>query len=158
MARLKRRRRKCLCCGAWFIPDPRKRGRQRYCSEGRCRKASKAASQRRWLIKSENESYFNGPEHVDRVRRWRHDHPGYWRRNRAPAGAALQDLIDTQALEAKGQNRRIDGALQDVMAQRPRWRLKRSVVRASQRGIPLGTQRVDQPFPADYGSVQGASP
>ena len=37
-----------------------KRDRQRYCSEGRCRKASKAASQRQWLIKSENKSYFTG--------------------------------------------------------------------------------------------------
>jgi hypothetical protein len=158
MARPKRRIRKCLCCGAWFVPDPRRRGRQRYCSQGRCRKASKAASQRRWLIKSENKSYFTGPEHVDRVRRWRRDHPGYWRRNRAPAGAALQDQIDTQVLEALGKNDCIDGALQDVMAQRPRWRLKRSAVRPSQRGIPLGTQRVDQHSPADYKSLRGASP
>jgi len=75
MARPRQLRRKCLCCRAWFIPDPRKRGQQQYCSKERCRKASKTASQRRWLCKSENESYFRGPEHVARVQRWRRDHP-----------------------------------------------------------------------------------
>ena len=131
MARPRQRRRRCLCCKAWFIPDPRKRGQQRYCSKERCRKASKTASQRRWLCKSENESYFRGPEHVDRVRRWRGDHPGYWRRKSSPARAALQDLIDTQALETVGQTGRVDGALQDVMAMHSRWRLQRPAAQAS---------------------------
>lgn len=36
MSRLRHQRRKCVCCRAWFVPDPRKRGRQRYCSEERC--------------------------------------------------------------------------------------------------------------------------
>jgi len=44
-------RRKCLCCGSLFRPDPRNRRHQRYCSQPACRKASKAASQRRWLSK-----------------------------------------------------------------------------------------------------------
>jgi hypothetical protein len=131
MARPSQRRRKCPCCRAWFIPDPRKRGQQQYCSKQRCRKASKTASQRRWLCKSENKSYFRGPEHVDRVQRWRRDHPGYWRRKSAPARAALQDLIDTQAIEGAGQSADIDGALQDVMAVLPRWRLQRSAGQAS---------------------------
>ena len=130
MARPRRRRRRCLCCRAWFIPDPRKREQQRYCSKERCRKVSKAASQRRWLRKSDNESYFHGPEHVDRVQRWRRDHPGYWRKS-APVRAALQDLIDTQALEEAGQTGDIDGALQDVMAVRSRWRVQRSAAQAS---------------------------
>ena len=146
MARPRQRRRRCLCCRAWFITDPRKRGQQQYCSNERCRKASKAASQRRWLGKSENKSYFRGPEHVDRVQRWRRDHPGYWRLKSAPARAALQDLIDTQAIEALGQTGRIGEALQDVMAVRSRWRLQRSAARASGCGIPLGAQRVDQPL------------
>lgn len=107
------------------------------------------ASHRRWLRKPENESYFHGPEHLDRVQRWRRDHPGYWRRKSAPARLALQDLIDTQALEPMGQNGRIDAALQDVMAQRPRRTLERS---------PLGGQRGDQSFSAGSGPVQGTSP
>jgi hypothetical protein len=124
MARPRERRRKCLCCRAWFSPDPRKRGQQRYCSDERCRKASKVASQQRWLRKSENEDYFHGPEQVDRVQRWRRAHPGYWRQKLARDGLALQDLIDTQAIEAVAKSVDAGGALQDVMAMLPRWRLQ----------------------------------
>jgi hypothetical protein len=150
MARPRQRRRKCLCCRAWFIPDPRKRGQQQYCSKKQCRKASKTASQQRWLCKSENESYFRGPEHVVRVQRWRRDHPGYWRQTNTPVRAALQDLIDTQPIEAMGQTGDIDGALQDVMAVRSHRRVERSAAadQADPSGIPSGAQRVVQPLPA----------
>ena len=80
--------RKCLHCQAFFTPHPRSAGRQRYCAKPACRKASKAASQRRWLNKPANRGYFKDPTHVDRVRQWRKAHPGYWRRRRStPAGA-----------------------------------------------------------------------
>jgi hypothetical protein len=75
----KKRRRKCLHCRQLFRPDPRNRRHQRYCSEGECQRASKAASQRRWLAKPANREYFRGPAHVERVRAWRAAHPGYWR-------------------------------------------------------------------------------
>jgi hypothetical protein len=42
-------RRKCKCCRELFRPDPRNRYHQRYRSAPRCRAASKAASQARWL-------------------------------------------------------------------------------------------------------------
>lgn len=74
--------RKCRHCGAWFCPDPRNARHQRYCSESACRQASKAASQRQWQAKPENQDYFCGAEHVARVRRWRAEHPGYWRRTK----------------------------------------------------------------------------
>ena len=54
------RRRKCLCCGELFRADPRNLRHQRHCGDAACRKASKAASQRRWLAKSENHDYFRG--------------------------------------------------------------------------------------------------
>ena len=47
----KRTRRKCRHCGQFFRPDPRNIRHQRYCSAPACRRASKAASQRRWLAK-----------------------------------------------------------------------------------------------------------
>jgi hypothetical protein len=74
------RRRKCLCCGELFRPEPRNHGRQKYCAKGACRLASKVASQRHWLEKPQNHGYFCGPIHVERVRIWRAVHPGYWRR------------------------------------------------------------------------------
>jgi hypothetical protein len=124
MAQPKQRRRKCVCCRAWFTADPRKRGQQRYCSDERCRKASKAASQRRWMFKSENERYFHGPEHADRVRRWRRDHPRYWRRTMAPEGLALQDLIDTQVIDVPTKIRDVNRPLQDVMVRHRRESLQ----------------------------------
>jgi hypothetical protein len=69
---MKRRwQRKCLCCREWFQSDARNRRHQRYCAKAACRKASKAASQRRWLAKPQNRDYFHGPEQVARVRPWR---------------------------------------------------------------------------------------
>ena len=67
----KRRRRKCLNCRRLFRPGPRNVRHQRYCSEPACRKASKMASQARWLAKPQNRNYFRGPVHVARVTAWR---------------------------------------------------------------------------------------
>ena len=64
-----RTRRKCRHCGQLFRPDPRNLRHQRYCSAKECRRASKAASQRRWLAKAENRDYFRGPEQMARVAR-----------------------------------------------------------------------------------------
>ena len=64
---MKQRRRKCRNCGRLFRPDPRNARHQRYCAKAPCRRASKAASQQRWLEKPENRDYFRGPEQVARV-------------------------------------------------------------------------------------------
>ena len=78
------RRRKCKCCRRLFRPDPGNRRHQRYCSARRCRRASKAASQARWLARPENHDYFRGPVHLVRCQAWRARHPGYCARCRAP--------------------------------------------------------------------------
>ena len=88
-------RRKCKCCRKLFRPDPRNRRHQRYCSAPLCRAASKAASQRAWLAKPENQDYFRGPENVARVQLWRSRHPGYWRGGH-PSGTALQEVSIAQ--------------------------------------------------------------
>jgi len=93
------RRRKCLCCGELFRADPRNRRHQRHCGKAACRKASKAASQRRWLAKAENRDYFQGAINVARVQAWRAAHPGYWRRARAGTAPALQEDSSTQGIE-----------------------------------------------------------
>lgn len=72
-------RRKCKCCQKLFRPDPSNR-HQRYCSAPRCRRASKSASQARWLSKPTNQGYFRDPWHVARVRAWRSRNPGYGRK------------------------------------------------------------------------------
>jgi hypothetical protein len=79
---------RCRCCHEFFFPDRRTAERQKCCSKPACRKASKAASQRRWLSKNGNGDYFRGPEAVGRVQAWRRAHPGYWRRTTPPSDNA----------------------------------------------------------------------
>jgi hypothetical protein len=113
----RKRQRKCLCCQERFRADPRNAWRQRYCSKPECRKASKAASQRRWLAKPENRDYFRGPEHVLRVQTWRSTHPGYWRCTGAKKPRALQEPSCMQPFETT-----LDSApfaLQDVLRAQP---------------------------------------
>lgn len=114
------RKRKCKHCQVFFDPDHRNLGRQRYCSKPPCRKASKAASQRRWLGKPQNRDYFCGPAHSERVRQWRHHHPGYWRRKGSRAPDALQDSLTLTGIE----NQPLDDdfapdALQDSFLMQP---------------------------------------
>lgn len=94
MTVVKRRRRiRCRHCKELFMPDARNRGRQRYCSKDECRKASKHASQQKWLSKRRNWDYFRGSANTERVRLWREGHPNYWRRHRrkAPVAPPLQE-------------------------------------------------------------------
>jgi hypothetical protein len=148
MARPRQRKHKCLCCKSWFAPDPRKRGRQEYCSDTQCQRASKAASQQRWLRKSENDCYFHGPEHVARVNRWRRAHPRYWQKMDVREGHALQDVIDTQLMEAKGKSAHVNRALQDLMAKSPRWRIQPVLGQVDQSALNVGARRGDQRSPA----------
>ena len=88
MKRIKERQ--CQCCTDLFFPDYRSAQRQEYCAKSECRKASKVASQQKWLLNNPN--YFKGPEHVIRVREWRRDNPGRSRSKKS--GAVLQDICN----------------------------------------------------------------
>jgi hypothetical protein len=85
---------KCLKCNEFFDPDCRNLGRQHYCSEPDCCRASKAAAQTAWLAKPQNSDYFCDPSHVARVQAWRAAHPGYSRVQRK-VSPALQDTLPT---------------------------------------------------------------
>ena len=112
---IRMRRRRCRHCNQLFLPDSRNRSRQRYCSRPECRKASKAASQRKWLDK--NPDYFRGPVHVERVRQWRAKHPGYARIKKK----TLQDALCENTNKKRGVNTTLAiDALQDpLLAQHP---------------------------------------
>ncbi len=90
---------KCLNCKKMCRSDCRNRGRQRYCSQPECRKASKAASQQKWVTQPANCGYFRGPDNVMRVQLWRTKHPGYSRRTKRKASPALQDPLTAQAID-----------------------------------------------------------
>jgi hypothetical protein len=107
---------KCRHCGKLFVPDARNRNRQKYCSRPDCRKASKAASQKKWLSKSENQDYFRGPQNVERVRQWRRQNPDYWKTK----PKALQDPLTPQPFEMNCNPPEItSGTLQDSLIMQP---------------------------------------
>ena len=113
------RRRKCKCCRSLFVPDPRNLRHQGYCLQPRCRAASKAASQARWLAKPENQDYFRGPDHVARVKDWRARHPGYWRKASRPP-TAFKDVSIAQLLASKGKTGDVvRSPLQDLLTAQP---------------------------------------
>lgn len=87
---------KCLCCQEVFLPTPCNRGRQKFCAKPECRLASKRQSQQRWLSKPENQDYFRGEQHVERVRAWRQANPGYWSKTSASPQPPLQDSAPSQ--------------------------------------------------------------
>jgi hypothetical protein len=114
------KRKKCKHCRELFVPDYRNRNRQRYCSKPACQKASKAASQTKWLQKPENRDHFRGPINVQRVQQWREAHPGYWRRKVKTSADALQDACIAEPLENKENNSDFAvGALQDSFITQP---------------------------------------
>lgn len=113
---------KCKCenCHTLFLPDPRNATRQQFCTKSECRKASKKASQRKWLKKPENKDYFRGPDHVKRVQQWRADHPGYWHRKSAMDKIALQDPLNGQVAERNKDTAELHKtALQDLLNAQP---------------------------------------
>ena len=113
-------RKKCCNCKELFIPDPRNVKRQKFCRKPECRKASKAASQRRWLAKPENQDYFCGSQNVKRVQLWRQANPGYWRGKRKNHQDALQDRLIPQPIENSNDNGKfVNDALQDFLIAQP---------------------------------------
>ena len=119
----KHEKRKCLYCGKLFTPDARNHRTQRYCGEKDCRKASKAASQKKWLSKDENKDYFRGEANVKRVQEWRKAHPEYWKRvsrkkpEKPQEGEnALQEFFNRKSRKGKGAKLHFDSfALQDSL-------------------------------------------
>ncbi len=114
------RKRKCAQCKEYFYPDRRNRHHQQYCSKAACRKASKAASQKRWLEKPENRDYFHSAANVLRVQIWRKANPGYWRRKNPGAKDALQELLIDKAQQNQvvtSLKHKKDPALQDFISE-----------------------------------------
>ncbi len=110
----------CLNCKRLFAPDHRNRNRQKYCQRLACRKASKVASQRKWLNKPENKDHFRGPVNVQRVQEWRRQNPGYWKRKHSNQADALQESLKAQPIENTHDNRQIaTNALQDFLKKQP---------------------------------------
>jgi len=100
------RKPKCPHCRQLFRPDPRNVTRQKDCSQPECRKASKAASQKKWLEKPANHDYFQGTDNTCRVQQWRKCHPGYWR-NKHGQSEPLQDSFSPNSVKKQDLTRQL---------------------------------------------------
>lgn len=113
MLKKRKKKRKCPNCGEMYMPDPRTRDRQKYCSATECRLVSKNVSQRCWLSKPANKDYFRGPENSARVKLWRGAHPEYWKRCPKTQNA-LQDDCSLQVVAGEDDTGTLEqNALQD---------------------------------------------
>jgi hypothetical protein len=97
----KNKRRRCLHCRHLFHRDPRTPTQQRFCPAPACRAASKKASQQRWLRKAENQDYFCGAQHVNRVRAWRAKRREYGQES-ALSAEPLQEMIMAHSIDLIG--------------------------------------------------------
>lgn len=117
------RRKNCRHCKELFQAEARNRRHQRYCCKEDCQRASKSASQRRWLNRAENRDYFRGALNVERVRQWRARNPGYWRRGQGKGSVSestLQEVKVGQVAEKKEESGSlIKLPLQDVISEQP---------------------------------------
>jgi hypothetical protein len=113
-------KKKCRYCKRLFLPDARNAKHQEFCSQPACRKASKSASQRKWLQKPQNHDYFRGPVNVQRVQQWRKAHPGYWRPKTKITADALQDPLNAKPVEnIRDKTHLAKSALQDLLIAQP---------------------------------------
>ena len=114
------KKKRCRNCRRLFIPDYRNRDRQKYCKRAICRKASKSASQERWLNKPENNNYFRGALNVQRVQQWRRHNPGYWKPKQSNKTIVLQEPLTPQPSENNKDNSDFtNNALQDLLKAQP---------------------------------------
>jgi len=111
---------KCKNCNELSRADARNRRHQRFCSKPECRRASKAASQRRWTARAENQNHFKGPENCERTQQWRKDHPGYQRNKRSAPEVALQEILISQSVDKENvPESSAASALQDLYMSQP---------------------------------------
>jgi len=103
------RKRKCKHCKEYFLPDHRNKKKQWFCSKPQCRKASKAASQQKWLKKPQNKDYFRGPEHVERVRQWRKNNPDYRQKSK--------NVLQDHCRENENKKQRVKSSLHSLVLQ-----------------------------------------
>lgn len=117
------KKKRCRNCRRLFQPNPRNYKKQQYCSEPACRKASKAASQKKWTLK--NPDYFRNKENVLRVQLWRIKNPDYSERRLKMSGlpeesGALQDSIIVKSEEKQIVRRDfMSTSLQDLLILQP---------------------------------------
>ena len=85
---------KCVCCGRFFVPDPRVGKRQVSCGAAECRKKRKRLQEGNGRRK--NPGYFHG--RYGYVKTWRKAHPDYQKAWRVKRCSEIQTQIPSETL------------------------------------------------------------
>ena len=84
--------RKCIFCQTSFIPDPRNKHDQQYCSEiNDCKRESHRAASARYRQKHRNDKNKKEKD-CERVKKWQRKHPDYWKTKKS-AKIISMDLL-----------------------------------------------------------------
>ena len=80
---IQKRRRHCASCRELFEPDPRTKGKQKYCSQTECQSIRQRRNEKDWRKRN--------PDCVaHHAQKWRKNHPDYSRQRRANRPEFLQ--------------------------------------------------------------------
>lgn len=80
------RRKRCFCCGELFDPDPRSKGKQRYCSKAECQTTRQRQNELDWRVRNPDCL----AEQYKQTRLWYKAHPDYSRQRRSLNPQILQ--------------------------------------------------------------------
>jgi hypothetical protein len=103
-------KKRCIICGAWYIPHPRTFKTQKTCSNPACRKARKRKADQSW--RRNNPDWPTGRQ--GKIRAWSADYPAYWRQYRAG-----HPEYRARERERKRKYRVLSAAKQDAIRQNP---------------------------------------
>ena len=84
---LRKRQKRCLCCGGLFAPDPRTKGKQLYCSKSVCQSKRQRLNEKAWRLK--NPECLE--EQYERSRLWHEARPNYSQQRRKNNPELLQE-------------------------------------------------------------------
>ena len=81
-----RRRKRCHACQELFDPDPRTKGKQKYCSQTECQTTRQRKNEKDWRIKNPDCLAYQ----QEQSRKWNKDHPDYSQQRRTNDPELLQ--------------------------------------------------------------------
>jgi len=76
---LRTRRKRCKSCQELFEPDPRRKGKQKYCSKTACQDKRQRSNEKDWRLRNPDCLVYQ----QEQSRKWHKDHPDYSRQRRA---------------------------------------------------------------------------
>ena len=91
------RRKRCLCCKELFEPDPRTKGKQRYCSRNACQTKRQRQNESDWRIKNPDCL----AEQYKQTRLWNKARPDYSRQRRKKSPQIEQQNRDQTKLRMR---------------------------------------------------------